>query len=76
MAGQIPQPSGKVSSSNPLLKPHMSRTWGVGLDIDRCIIVAQMKPSCKINMSRVISAFLKYTYLCYSVILCVHAPVR
>jgi len=37
LSGQIPQPSGKVSSSNPLLKPHMSRTWGVGLDIDRCI---------------------------------------
>jgi len=42
MAGQILRPSGKVSSSNPLLKPHMSRTWGVGLDIDRCI-----KQSCR-----------------------------
>jgi len=39
MAGQIPRPSGKVSSSNPLLKPHMSSTWGGGgLDIDRCIM--------------------------------------
>jgi len=39
MTSQIPQPLGETSSSNPLLKPDMAHTWGVGHDIDRCITV-------------------------------------
>jgi len=37
MAGQITQPSGKVSSSNPLPKAPHDPYLGVGFDIDRCI---------------------------------------
>jgi len=37
IASQISQPSGKIPSSNPHLKPDIACTWGVGLDIDRCI---------------------------------------
>jgi len=30
--------SGNILSSNPYLKPDIACTWGVGLDIIRCII--------------------------------------